>query len=259
VDARLFPRPEARPGFWFRRGAPGGERTFNVALGLVLLLFTVGWTWEIANAAENGTTTDAERLTADPFDPSSPPEAAFLLDAIVRRFGDVEELRGISGDVRVILAEPGASLELPLPDSLPSDVVTELRPVRGGKVDLGAQGVPIDSAARAPQQPGAWALTLRRGVDVEEVPDVRVLVQTPSSARVKGDIGKFHIGEWPFENGRRPPKDIYATPRGFVDVTPETVGMPVSEHFVLGDFLTKGQVDVWPKYVVMSPRLLDKL
>ena len=34
---------------------------------------------------------------------------------------------------------------------------------------------------------------------------------------------------------------------------------PVSEHFVLGDFLTKGQTDVWPKYVVLSPRLLDKL
>ena len=35
--------------------------------------------------------------------------------------------------------------------------------------------------------------------------------------------------------------------------------MPVSEHFALRDFLTKGQADVWPKYVVLSPRLLDKL
>lgn len=35
--------------------------------------------------------------------------------------------------------------------------------------------------------------------------------------------------------------------------------MPVSEHFVLGDFLTKGQADVWPKYLVLSTSLLDKL
>src|SRR5947208_2670939 len=34
----------------------------------------------------------------------------------------------------------------------------------------------------------------------------------------------------------------------------------VSKHFRLGDFLTHdGQADVWPKYVALSPRLLDKL
>jgi uncharacterized protein YcbK (DUF882 family) len=33
----------------------------------------------------------------------------------------------------------------------------------------------------------------------------------------------------------------------------------VSTHFQLKDFLTKGQEGVWPKYVVLSPRLLDKL
>jgi uncharacterized protein YcbK (DUF882 family) len=33
----------------------------------------------------------------------------------------------------------------------------------------------------------------------------------------------------------------------------------VSEHFQLRDFLTKGQTNVWPKYVALSPQLLDKL
>jgi uncharacterized protein YcbK (DUF882 family) len=33
----------------------------------------------------------------------------------------------------------------------------------------------------------------------------------------------------------------------------------VSEHFKLGDFLTKDQPDVWPKYMLLDPRLLDKL
>ena len=94
---------------------------------------------------------------------------------------------------------------------------------------------------------------------MEEVPDVRVIVQVPASARRNGDIGKYHIGEWPFEHGRKPPRDIYQTPRGFVEVTPENMTLPISEHFVLADLLTKGQADVWPKYVVMSPRLLDKL
>jgi uncharacterized protein YcbK (DUF882 family) len=33
----------------------------------------------------------------------------------------------------------------------------------------------------------------------------------------------------------------------------------VSESFHLGDFLTKDQRNVWPKYLVLQPRLLDKL
>lgn len=233
---------------------------FNAVLAGVIALFAVGWSWSIAIAAETGTTPDAaERLTADPFDPASAPEAAFIMDAIVRRFSDVEDLRGISGNVRVVLTEPGEPMYLALPDSLPADVVTELRLMQNGVVDLSAPGIAVDSLARAPAQSGVWALTLRHGTDVEEVPDVRVVVQVPASTRRNGDIGKYHIGEWPFEHGRKPPKDIYQTPRGFIEVTPENMTLPISEHFVLADFLTKGQADVWPKYVVMSPRLLDKL
>ena len=93
----------------------------------------------------------------------------------------------------------------------------------------------------------------------EEVPDLRVIVQVPASRRRGGVIGAYQVGAWPFERGGRPPSEAYATPRGLVEVTPENMAMPVSEHFLLGNFLTKGQVDVWPKYVVMSPHLLDKL
>jgi hypothetical protein len=46
---------------------------------------------------------------------------------------------------------------------------------------------------------------------------------------------------------------------GFIEVTKENRVTPVSEHFKLGDFLTKDQYDVWPKYLVLEPRLLDKL
>lgn len=253
----LFPRATRRPGFWYRRGLPGGERAFNIVLTLVLALFTAGWTWGIAVAADTGGA-PTERLTANPFARGSPPEAAFVMDALVRSFADLEELSGSSGDVRVVLTEPGQPLALALPDSLPPDVVPELRPVRDGVVDLAAPGQPVEAAAPAPAESGVWALTLRSPQSVTEVPEVRVIVQVPASRRRGGAIGRYQIGEWPFER-RKPPKDIYATPRGFVEVTPENMLMPVSEHFVLGDFLTKGQADVWPKYLVLSTSLLDKL
>jgi uncharacterized protein YcbK (DUF882 family) len=38
------------------------------------------------------------------------------------------------------------------------------------------------------------------------------------------------------------------------------IGLAVSKHFRLSDFITHdAQRDVWPKYVALDPRLLDKL
>jgi len=42
-------------------------------------------------------------------------------------------------------------------------------------------------------------------------------------------------------------------------VTPENRNIPVSEHFALGDFLTKDQPAVWPKYLLLETGLVDKL
>jgi hypothetical protein len=54
-------------------------------------------------------------------------------------------------------------------------------------------------------------------------------------------------------------KAAYAVPPGFIKVTRATVGTRVSEHFRLGDFLTKDQPNVWPKYLVLDLKLVDKL
>jgi uncharacterized protein YcbK (DUF882 family) len=80
----------------------------------------------------------------------------------------------------------------------------------------------------------------------------------PFSAKVNGRIGGYKLGAWPYEKkeGSNP---NYANPRGFVEVTRENLSTHLSEHFTLGQFITKDQGAVWPKYVVLQPRLLDKL
>ena len=80
----------------------------------------------------------------------------------------------------------------------------------------------------------------------------------PFSAKVNGWIGPYRMGSWPSEK-RELPNPAYANPKGFVEVTPENKGLRISEHFTLGQFLTKDQPAVWPKYVVLQPKLLDKL
>ena len=67
----------------------------------------------------------------------------------------------------------------------------------------------------------------------------------------------YKLGEWPSERwlvGRR-----YFNPDGFIEVTPSNVGLRLSEHFMLADFLTHDQGNVWPKFVVLQEPLIDKL
>lgn len=80
----------------------------------------------------------------------------------------------------------------------------------------------------------------------------------PFAAKQKGKIGAYWLGTWPHE--RHASSDsMYANPDGFIEVTPENEDTWVSEHFQLRDFLTHDQEDVWPKYLALNPKLIDKL
>jgi hypothetical protein len=84
------------------------------------------------------------------------------------------------------------------------------------------------------------------------------LKQRPFDQKVNGRIGQYLIGFWPGER-RRVTSVAYQNPRGFIEVTPENQDTRVSEHFTVRDFLTKGQVGIWPKYLVLREELVDKL
>ncbi len=98
-----------------------------------------------------------------------------------------------------------------------------------------------------------------------------VILLTPFPEKIDGRIGAYVLGSWPNERGAE--KEVapsaaeayaarraaYAVPSGFVKVTRETAATRVSEHFRLGDFLTKDQSGVWPKYLVLDLNLVDKL
>jgi uncharacterized protein YcbK (DUF882 family) len=91
------------------------------------------------------------------------------------------------------------------------------------------------------------------------VEGLSVITLVPFAEKKNGRIGLYYLGRWPYERRGRPRTPAYANPSGFVEVTRENRRTPVSEHFRLGDFLTKNQFDVWPKYVLLDARLLDKL
>jgi uncharacterized protein YcbK (DUF882 family) len=112
--------------------------------------------------------------------------------------------------------------------------------------------LPGEAPEGVPGVPGVYRLLTeaRRGLTF--------IVLTPFSAKVAGRIGAYRMGVWPFE--RRATSDpAYENPPGFIEVTPENFHTRVSDHFTLGQFVTKGQDDVWPKYLALDRRLVDKL
>lgn len=101
--------------------------------------------------------------------------------------------------------------------------------------------------------------TTRSGISGKLVgPFFKYLGNRPFSDKVNGRIGRYVIGFWPGER-KRVTSMAYRNPTGFIEVTPENQDTRVSEHFRVRDFLTKGQVGIWPKYLVLREELVDKL
>jgi uncharacterized protein YcbK (DUF882 family) len=248
---RLF-RGLERPGLGRRK-----ERVLSgVAVG-VIAAFAAGWTAVVVEAwGADDPLQLGRQLTMNPLAPDARPAAARTLDQLVRATTDEARFRGRSGEVRVIVPEPGDPL--PLADTLGLEDVPPWATVEVEAVD--------GPRARAPGErvgdlPGAWNVLLRARDQVRRVADLVVLTPVPAELIEGGRIGSYVVGEWPGRAARAPELrgGEYDPPRGLIAVTPGSMDVPISRHLVLGDFLTKGQEDVWPKYVVVSPRVLDKL
>lgn len=237
--------------------SPAQERVLNLVLLVVIVLFSGGWALAIADAVAAGRRLGVSReVTASPLSPEARPPAAFLLDRLVRATTEAAPWRGYSGAVSVLIREPGDSLDLPVTlglHSLPSGAVLELQPVDSPGVR--APPEQADGAA------GAWNVLVRVRDEVQALSDLAVLSPVSTGLIREGRLGRYLVGEWPGRSERpaRLRTASYDPPRGLIAVTWANRELPASEHLTLGDFLTKGQTEVWPKYVAISPRILDKL
>ena len=108
-------------------------------------------------------------------------------------------------------------------------------------------------AGRTVDAPGIHPLGLT-------APDGEPLVavsMTPFATDAKTGLS-YRTGRWPATSlAAKDPR--YAAPDGFIRVTPENASTAVSKQFRLRDFLTHDQQDVWPKVLVLRPKLVDKL
>lgn len=175
---------------------------------------------------------------------------------------------GLSGKLRTLQALPGATIRVPLEWTGSPSQGQWYRWIPAGRGASSTKasslaGVPVSSplvdadALIAPDEPGLYHLEVGVGERSWTLDDLTLIVQVPFERKKGTHLQGYHIGRFPTEGQRR--TDRYAPPAGFIEVTRENRDLQLSEHFKVREFLTKDQHNVWPKYVVVDPRLLEKL
>jgi uncharacterized protein YcbK (DUF882 family) len=231
---------------------PRQERRFNLVAAALVTVTVMGWAVAIADqylrrpGPEDQAPTPALAIASKLTDPRAR-ETAYLDDASL---DFLDSLRGRSGKLKVALRAPG--------DTLTPEKATPA-PELSARFEAPSGRETVSEDFTAPKSPGVYKLAVEMDKATRSIDDLRVITLVPFAEKKKDRIGLYYLGRWPFESGGTPPRPSYANPTGFVEVTRENQDTPVSEHFKLRDFLTKDQFDVWPKYLLIDSRLVDKL
>jgi len=253
----LYPRAPAR------HRIHGGltdvqEQHFTWIAVVVILLFVAAWVGAIADTVRQQREVALAAAEAKVSAPGAPPPAptrqitaaltqnapttAYINDAML---GFLAPLRGKSGKVYFTTRTPGAAI---VPDA-PTNAKAVMK---GGTSEVSSDFV-------APENPGVYKLAVQIDQAIKQMNDINVVTLVPFAEKRAGKIGLYYLGNWPFERGGKPKTAAYANPSGFIEVTQQNMNTQISAHFRLRDFLTKDQPNVWPKYLLLNPALLDKL
>ena len=169
---------------------------------------------------------------------------------------------GRSGEVKVRFAMPDERVEYPIEVS--GDPTTVAYQWIRLSDAMPATEVRALSDIVAPSAPGFYRLALvhrdaatgaatgeRRVLD-----DMSLAVLLPFAQKSGGTINGYRIGTYLAERlGARKTE----RPQGFVQIDESNLGLQLTKHLRLGDFVTHDGQDVWPRYAALDARLLDKI
>ncbi|MFZ2490336.1 MAG: hypothetical protein WA208_02520 [Thermoanaerobaculia bacterium] len=253
--ASLFPSQQRRHRIHRGLATARQEHIFNWSLVVVVLLYATAWVGAIVelrriqHAATFGAPVTVAapgpvtRITDRILGPDPAATTPYLTDAML---GFLHPLRGESGEVKFAPVLPGT----PVVPEAPGDADAVLS--QGEQTE-------VSPDFAAPSRPGIYKFAVEMGKVRRAIDDINIITLVPISQKRGGKIGTYYLGTWPWEDGGKPRSERYAPPGGFIEVTRENEGTYVSEHFRLRDFLTKDQGNVWPKYLLLDPKLIDKL
>lgn len=199
------------------------------------------------------------RATVAPASTGSSTTAAASEDAAAAALTaeDARAVFGLSGALRAALVPGSTPLDERLARAAGAGRGGEEWMPLYGSVRRGLPGVPVGGGVITPDGPGIWRLG-STGSYVSADRSLTFVTTVPFTEKRGEHLNGYHIGIYPTERAA-PRADAYAPPREFIEVTAENQDLYVSEHLRLRQFLTKDQFDVWPKYLALNMRLVDKL
>lgn len=174
-----------------------------------------------------------------------------------------ERSRGAKGNLPTPTTGAVASLVRVSPAAPRSGATGSLSRTVEGMVGIDAAGESGKLRAQlraASDSPGIVTTALAVNAVLKEAArDFSLITPRTASDVKRGRLGSYYIGTWPRARKTKGGAVAYAPPSGFVEVTRENADTRLSQHFRLRDFLTHDQPNVWPKYEVVSLKLVDKL
>lgn len=155
------------------------------------------------------------------------------------------------------LALPPEASTRPSPALRADSIQPDLAPLLGVSGNLRVIDVTPLTALASPagREPGMHPT----GLLAPDGEPIHTLTLVPLVARPGSSWRGYRVGFWPGERTASRRRARYPLPRGFLEVTRENQDLQLSSHFRVRDFLTKDQLDVWPKVLVIQMPLLDKL
>jgi uncharacterized protein YcbK (DUF882 family) len=162
---------------------------------------------------------------------------------------------GRSGQLRMRFALPGEPVEYPL------EIQTGLSDLRYRWVALndtvgGELERPLSDGLVAPARPGFYRLELSIEQERQLLDALPLAVLVPKSDKTGSTLNGYRMGFYRGERARRTDPEA---PIGFVEIDTSSVGLQLSEHLFLADFITHDNQSTWPRYAAVDPRLLDKV
>jgi hypothetical protein len=164
--------------------------------------------------------------------------------------------RGISGDVAMHFVRAGERVAFPL-QVHGSPVGFKYQWMRVGSNESGDVARLLDSdTLLSPLEPGFYELVVTRGGVQQRITMPRLAVLVPFELKLGGTLNGYQIGRYPAEWSKGQQAEH---PAGFAEVTKDQLDLPLTKHIKVRDFLTHDAQTVWPRYIAVDPRVLDKL
>lgn len=166
--------------------------------------------------------------------------------------------RGTSGEVKMQFVKVGDRIAFPL-DGRGADGTAGFRyqwVAVGSNESADVMRTVDGDTLLAPLTPGFYELNVMRHGVVQRLEEPRLAVVVPFELKLGSTLNGYEIGRYPAEWSR---DESAERPLGFAEVREEHLDLPLTKHLRVRDFVTHDGQTVWPKYVAVDPRVLDKI